>query len=212
MPISETIGVWIAAFLTLGIFTFLYRDNPVYKFCEAIFIGSSAGYWFITLFWDNLYRKFWADGVQEGNYLLWGGIILGLMMLARLSRKIGWISRWPLSFIVGAVAGLYMMLYFRSNALTQIESTIGGFVAAVDGGDFGAIMGAAIVVIGTFSGLAYFYFSKEHKGAFGATAKVGIWFLMITFGASFGYTVMSRMSLLIGRIDFLLTDWLKLVG
>jgi hypothetical protein len=34
---------------------------------------------------------------------------------------------------------------------------------------------------------------------------------MITFGASFGYTVMSRMSLLIGRIDFLFGDWLGMI-
>jgi hypothetical protein len=67
------------------------------------------------------------------------------------------------------------------------------------------------VAVGTFSGLVYFFFSKEHKGVFGGTAKVGIFFLMVTFGASFGYTVMSRMSLLIGRIDFLFGDWLGLI-
>jgi len=33
---------------------------------------------------------------------------------------------------------------------------------------------------------------------------VGVYFLMISFGASFGYTVMARMSLLIGRFDDLL--------
>jgi len=68
-----------------------------------------------------------------------------------------------------------------------------------------------IMFMGVFCGLIYFFFSKEHTGFFGGAANVGIWFLMITFGASFGYTVMSRMSLLIGRIDFLLVDWLKLV-
>jgi len=66
-------------------------------------------------------------------------------------------------------------------------------------------------VIGTFSGLIYFFFSKEHKGAFGGLAKLGIWFLMLSFGASFGYTVMSRMSLLIGRMDYLLGTWLGLI-
>ena len=45
----------------------------------------------------------------------------------------------------------------------------------------------------------------------GKIARVGIFFLMVTFGASFGYTVMSRMSLLIGRMDFLFGDWLGLV-
>ena len=71
---------------------------------------------------------------------------------------------------------------------------------------------AADNLIGTFSGLIYFFFSKAHTGVFGGTAKVGIFFLMVTFGASFGYTVMSRMSLLIGRIDYLLGDWLGMIN
>jgi hypothetical protein len=32
---------------------------------------------------------------------------------------------------------------------------------------------------------------------------------MIGFGASFGYTVMSRISLLYGRVDFLLNTWAR---
>ena len=33
---------------------------------------------------------------------------------------------------------------------------------------------------------------------------------MLSFGASFGYTVMARISLVIGRMQFLLFDWLKI--
>ncbi|NQU06577.1 MAG: hypothetical protein HQ568_10825, partial [Calditrichaeota bacterium] len=40
-------------------------------------------------------------------------------------------------------------------------------------------------------------------GWFGGTARAGIWVLMVAFGAAFGYTVMARISLLIGRMDFL---------
>ena len=36
--------------------------------------------------------------------------------------------------------------------------------------------------------------------------------LMVGFGASFGLTVMGRVSLLIDRIQFLLTDWLGLIA
>jgi hypothetical protein len=42
-------------------------------------------------------------------------------------------------------------------------------------------------------------------------ARVGTWFLMVAFGASFGYTVMARVSLLISRVQFLLRDWLHLI-
>ena len=68
------------------------------------------------------------------------------------------------------------------------------------------------VLIGVVSGLAYFYFSKEHAGAFGKVARLGTFYLMIFFGATFGYTVMARISLLIGRLTFLLRDWLGLMS
>jgi hypothetical protein len=57
----------------------------------------------------------------------------------------------------------------------------------------------------------YFYFSKEHKGLYGKFSNVGVWFMMIGFGASFGYTVMARLSLLIGRLQFLLGDVMGLI-
>lgn len=205
----EHFGIWVAAFLTLGIFSFLYRDNPWYRFTESIFIGISAGYWVVVLFFENFHGKFWVG--REEEPMLWVGAILGLMMLSRLIPKIGWISRWPLAFIVGATSGLWMMNYLTSNAMAQVQSTIMPLFGEGFGASAGQIVGNAVIIVGTFAGLIYFFFSKEHKGAFGATARVGIWGLMITFGAMFGYTVMSRMSLLIGRVDFIFRDWLGLI-
>ena len=43
-------------------------------------------------------------------------------------------------------------------------------------------------------------------------ARVGIVFIMVSFGATFGYTVMARVSLLIGRVTFLIKDWLPALG
>jgi len=62
-----------------------------------------------------------------------------------------------------------------------------------------------ILLIGVVSVLFYFFFSVEHTGPGMVTARTGIYFLMIAFGAAFGYTVMSRMSLLIGRFRDLIT-------
>ncbi len=216
MEMSELIGIWLGAFLTLGIISFLYGDNPWYKLCEAIFVGSSAGYWFITLFWDNIYSKFYVGVTQDGNYMLLVGGVLGFLMLMRLISKIGWISRWPLAFVVGAIAGFYLINYFSSNVMYQVNATImplfgSGYGDPIFSASFGNVINKIIIAGGTFTGLVYFFFSKEHKGAFGATAKVGIWVIMLTFGASFGYTVMSRMSLLIGRMDFIFGDWLGLI-
>ncbi len=221
MGLWDAFGIWLAAVFTLGIISFLYKDNIFYKACEGIFVGISAGYWFVTFFWENIWKKFISPSFIDPElaygtpnyfwdldyYVPWFGALLGILMLTRLFDKIGWLSRWPLAFIVGATAGLYMMIYFVSNAMVQISATI----MPVFRGDIGDIIANLMIVIGTFSGLVYFFFSKEHKGWFGATARLGIWFLMVTFGASFGYTVMSRMSLMIGRIDFLFEQWLGFI-
>ena len=78
-------------------------------------------------------------------------------------------------------------------------------------GTVGASTAAILVFVGVLSVLAYFFFSLEHKGALGRTAKVGVWYLMITFGASFGFTVMGRIALLAARFEFLFDDWLWLI-
>jgi hypothetical protein len=232
----EHFSLWVGAFLTLGIFSFLYKDNPWYKLTEAIFVGISAGYWFVVLFWDNFHGKFWVGAGEysfawlgalitgsekpsiDGNVdlMLWVGAVLGFLMLLRLVPKVGWLSRWPLAFVVGATAGFWLINYFSSNVMAQVQATMAPIFSTEFGAGFDAsayaIVGSLVIFIGTFSGLIYFFFSKAHTGAFGGTAKVGIFFLMVTFGASFGYTVMSRMSLLIGRIDYLLGDWLGMIN
>ena len=229
METGFTFNNTIAAFLTIGIISFLWKDNPLYKFCEALFIGVSAGYWFVSLYYQNLLpklldnlgiTKFFYSGQEDGAfqilfsqghfdrrllYIIAG--VLGIMMLMRLIPKMGWISRWPLAFIIGTTSGIYFTRYFVSNAMRQLHSTI----LPVIGVGFLESLFNIVIIIGTFCGLIYFYFSKEHKGILGGAAKIGTWFLMVTFGASFGYTVMSRMSLLIGRFDFIFSTWLQLV-
>lgn len=229
----STFGIWIGAILTLGILSFLYKDNPFYKLSEAIFLGISAGYWFVSLFWQNLVPKLFDNlgvtrllgfqgdegalqNIFRGQYderiwYIFAGV-LGVMMLLRLVPKAGWISRWPLAFVVGTTSGVYLTRYLASNALAQINNTLKDFIVIGQPGFLSGLnINYLLVLLGVLSGLTYFYFSMEHKGVTGGAAKIGIYFLMVTFGASFGYTVMSRMSLLIGRLDFLYGDWLHLI-
>jgi len=209
----EMLGTWVAALLTLGIFSFLYRDNPFYKFAEHVFVGVSAAYWMVVYFWTqikpNLLGTLWPArwGVASQHQNLWYlvPLVLGLFMLARLMPRVGWISRWSLAYVVGMAAGLRLYSFLQSNAMAQIHDTIqpvAGTQRAV------TAINNLVIATGVFTGLIYFYFSKEHKGAFGRLARVGTFFLMISFGAAFGFTVMSRISLLIGRLNFLMFDWI----
>ena len=234
--------ITMSAFLTLAIFSFLYRDNPFYKFAEHLFVGVSAAFWMTQGFWStivgNLIPRLSA-GVSEffmvphqpspWNISYWIPVILGILLLMRLSAKYGWLSRWPLALIVGTTAGLNFVRYLRSDFIVQVSSTFvpllgrephqwqgaGAFVSQLDlsaTGQLAALLTNWIIFVGVFCGIVYFFFSKEHTGVFGRASRVGIWVLMITFGASFGYTVMGRISLLVGRVTFLFRDWLELIS
>ena len=230
--------VTLAAFLTLCILSFLYKDNPFYKFAEHLFVGVSAAYWMSQGFWStivgnlfprlseslsNYFQRPYIPG--DLNFFYWLPVILGLLLLMRLSPKGGWLSRWSLAFIVGTTAGLNFIRYLRSDFIKQVSSSFVPLLIDWQGfghffsnlslsvtGQFVLMVSNWVIFLGVLCGLIYFFFSKEHTGIFGKASRVGIWILMITFGASFGYTVMGRISLLVGRITFLFRDWLGLIS
>jgi len=212
MSAPQVLGIIIAGLLTLFVFSFLFKDNPLYKFAEHLYVGVSAGYVMVidiknvlipNLF-DNL--KAGVDLLGKGGAFPWKEFsyllpaLLGLMLLMRLLPKGGWISRWPLAFLVGLSAGLSIVYSMQAQIIEQIQATL---VPLWVGGDLEKTLFNWTLVLGVSCGLLYFYFSKEHRGkVFGTVSKIGIAFLMITFGAGFGYTVMARISLLIGRVLF----------
>ena len=202
----EIIGVWCVVLLTLSIFSYLYGDNPFYKAAEHIFVGVSAGYIFTLTFWDtiwpNLFGRLFPSYVKAGfefdiTYIF--PFILGVFMLCRLSKKYGWLSRISIGYIVGMMAGLKFYVFLNSNLLTQIKASTINL-----SGTYYNIINEVIILIGVISGLVYFFFSKEHTGVVGKVSRIGVYFLMIKFGASFGFAVMGRISLLIGRFEELI--------
>ena len=229
---SRTAGIWIAALLTLCIFSYLYRDNVCYKLAESIIVGVSAGYWIVTNYWEVLIAKvlvklapdvaryaFLPDTPADAkaDYLYVVPVVLGCMVFCRLIPKISWMGRWPLAFVVGTTAGLKLILFLNADFVRQVRSTVLPLVvfsASASGGselDLIQSIKNIVIVISVLSCLTYFYFSVEHKGLVGRISRVGIWVLMISFGASFALTVMGRITLLTMRLQFLFDDWLGFV-
>ena len=202
-------AIWniIAAILTLAIFSYLYKDNPIYKFAEYLFVGIGAGYWFCvewhSVLVPNLFSK-----LRSGDLLLIAPLVLGLLLFTRFFGKISWLSRWPMGLMVGTFSGLAVIGFLQSELIAQIQANL----LSVNTGAMGTNVNNAILIGGLIASLVYFFFSSEHKGAVGGTARVGIWFLMISFGASYGFTVMARISLLIGRLMFLMKDLPRSLG
>lgn len=198
----------IAGLLTLAVLTFLYRDNPVYRLAESLLIGLSIGYALVTLWNTTLVDLLFAPLFGGGQLALLVPGILGLLMFSRFWRRTSQLSRLPIAVLIGSGAGVAIPAMLEARTLRQLADTAAPLVTAEGWPDISAI----VILIGVICTLSYFYFSREHEGALGGVAKVGTWFLMVFFGATFGYTVMSRMSTFIGRMEFLLTDFMHLTN
>ncbi len=208
MHISTSVLTWLAAILTLGIFSFLWKDNPFYKLCEHLFVGVSAGYT-IAITWHSTVRP---DLIQplfgQGQLLYIIPFVLGLLYFTRFIPRVSWLIRFPMAFVLGWAAGAAIPALFQTNIMRQMQGTllVPSVLARWD-----TFLFALISLVGVVCTVLYFFFSREHKGALRIASETGIVYLMVGFGASFGYTVMARMSLLIGRLQFLLRDWLGII-
>jgi len=308
----DFIGVWVAALLTLCVYSFLVKDNFMFKLTEAIFVGVSVGY-FIVLSYQNGVRpkikeplvKYFhnisvdsskvtnsvfcsvKDFIDENpnnktglfvtndyvsiiqnslndiaaslklnqtnivatsiktalknsklNFSNKGQVLgvttkflkdyspislkkhfwalyiflslcLGLLFLSRFFPKYAWLSRFPMAYTIGIGAGIAIPLSIQSQILAQLQATFVPVIMYSNGVNWAITIGNIVLLIGVFSVLYYFFFSlkKEDKFSQGLT-KVGIAYLMIGFGASFAFTIMARISLLIGRVEFLKEDWI----
>lgn len=192
----------IGALLTLATLSFLYRDNPFYKIIEHVFVGISVGYLTIILWYNGLVPTLF-DRLADGKWWYMLPALLGVMMWFRFSKKLSWVSRYPIAVYLGIGTGVAIPLEMQNRVSRQLVDTM---MAPDFGAGFWTGFSDVVIIVGVLSGLFYFFFSKAHTGVFGGVAKLGIYILMIGFGASFGYTVMGRISLFIQRVQSL-RDW-----
>ena len=208
---STLIEMTIAGFLTLSIFSFLYKDNPFYRLAEHIYAGLTTGYYAGLVYQTVIVQQLVVPITHNGQWELIVPAILGLLMFTRFFDRLSYPSRASLAFVMGNTAGIFLIQQLHGLVLPQTQATI---ISPLSGSRlFGLIPGGIVIIAGVVTTLMYFYFSKEHKGILGGTARVGMVFIMIAFGAHFGYTVMARLSLLIGQVRFVGFEWLpKLLG
>lgn len=196
-------GGWLAAGLTIFLFSFLYKDNPFFKIAEHLYLGAGMGWLFQTSVVSVWIPKIW-EPVSKGEMLVIIPSVMGLSLLTQFIPKVSWISRYGFTFMMGYGSGLAIPAGLSTDFMSQIEGTIKPFSLLASMSPF-AIFNSLVVAGGAICVLFYFFFSVEHKGQLKKVSNVGIYFLMIYFGAAFGNTVMARFSLLYGRFDDLYT-------
>ena len=129
----EMLQLWIMAFVTLALFSFMYKDNPFYRIAEHIFAGLTTGYQ-VGLIWDSvILQQLWdpmtagiGSETAQGNWWLIIPGILGFLMFTRFSKNFSWISRISLAFVMGVTAGIFIISQLHGLVLPQMQNTMLG--------------------------------------------------------------------------------------
>ena len=142
----EAISNLIAAFLTLCIFSFLYKDNPFYKFAEALFVGVSMGY-AIPLVFENAFMPFvYSPIFVEHKFIILIPALMGSLYIFRFTN-LSWLSRYPIVFSM-AIVGMSVPMSMHGSVLVQMRSAM----LPIDN------INTALIFIGTVTILLYFFF------------------------------------------------------
>jgi hypothetical protein len=199
---STSFVIWLGAILTLGAFSYLFKENEFYKGIEHLYVGCAAGYT-VAMGYFNIVTKAWQPVVSKGQWWVIIPAALGVMLFGGYVGGSEWrfLRRYPIAFITGTGAGLTIRTAVEQQFVAQIRSTVLS-LNTIDN---------FIIVFGVMAVVAYFFFTFKQNTALGIGAGAGKWVIMITFGAAFGNAIQGRISLLIGRISFIFGEWIHLI-
>jgi len=201
---------WVAGLITLAILSFVFKENPIYRLVEHIYVGASAGYSMSVNF--GYIRNLGINKLNSGVYITIIPIVLGLLLFMRYNKKMNYLSRWSTAFLVALGAGLSLYGIAKSQLITQVTATFLPVVVMKNGSfDFLSSMNNWIMILGVLSVLIYFFFTNSVRNpVFAAASKFGRYIMMVSFGVAFGNSIMMNLSLLLGTFDTVLKDMLHI--
>lgn len=203
---------------TLAIFSFLIKENPVYRLFEHLFIGIATAvgisaiirYFIIPeliqpLFgWDRVIypNGAYAEPYNPMRLLYLVPVIFGSMYYFILSKKLSWLAQLVIGFSLG-VGGGNAFKAVLNEMLPQLKDSFRPLYVA---GNLFASLGNIFFVTTLFCSMSYFFFTfkRSESGIVAKSANAGRYLMMCCFGAFFGATIMARMALLVERLEFLL--------
>jgi hypothetical protein len=207
------IGGLIAVALTLLVFSRLIGDNPAFRAVQYLFVGVSLGYAFVVIYHQVLRPSALAMLRELGDpAALWLRIVpwlLGLMLLARLTRRqtLSWLANIPLALLFGVGTALAVGGALVGTLVPQLLDT-----ARPVGGDPLQAVGTVLLVLGVVLTLCYFYFTVPRETAGGRVvafgALVGRWLLMVAFGFFLAGALLTYLTALNARLEFII-GWFR---
>lgn len=215
---SDIIGIWVGAILTLLVFSYLLGDTPLFRIAQAVFVGVAVGYATTVAVYLVLFPRLLDPLIESPtrNWHLFVPLVLGVLLLAKLRASWAPLGNVSIAFLFGVGGALAIGGAVSGALVPQLAATMVS-LAPAQGMD--TVVNNVLLVGGTIGAFLSFHFMAKPQrplarvvdGIARGWGYFGRWFILAAFGAIFADTAVSRISILIGRVYYLLHDWLGLV-
>ncbi len=193
--------------LTLMVLSYLIGDNLAFRVAVYLFVGVSAGYAAAVAFRQVLLPKLalplvygrWDDRVLAGIAL-----VLGVILLMKLSSRTAWLGSISLAFMTGVGAAVAIGGAVVGTLLPQTQASITAFDLSGSTSALRVVGEAAVMLIGTVTTLVYFHFGAKPSAGGPVRGKlvqllgwVGQFFISGTLGVLFAGVFTAALTALI---------------
>ena len=215
MTLTELIWTIVGFFLTLSILSYIFGDNVLFRFASYLLIGVSAGYLTVIIFYKVLIPKIvapFSSGNSLQKVLVIVPIVLGSLLLFKLSPRFARLGNVSMGYLVGAGAAVLIGGVLFGTLFPQTGAAINAFRISGNAIAPGIqILGAAILLIGTITSLAYFQFGIRGKNKelpkrsklSELISRIGQIFIAITLGGLFTGALLAALTALVERLSSL---------
>lgn len=204
LPFWDALGLWVAAFFTFSVLSFLWKDNIYFKFGQQFIVGVVVAHSILTNM-RAAYNNALMPIMTQGRIYLVIPLLVGVLAYTRLKRDIAWASKYPVAIMIGVGTGSMVVGTLRGQVIGQISMSITDVFKSANPMD---MLNGIIIFVGVVTSLSFFVFTREHTGALGLSAKIGRIFLMISLGANWAAETVWYLTQMTGRIMFLYNEWL----
>lgn len=216
----EGVGVWVAALLTLMVYSYLLGDNPLFRLAEHLLVAVSVGYAMIVAYHTVLVPRLFAplaENASEHPDLILP-LVLGIFLLFKTLPGAARLGNPGLGYLLGIGLGLAVGGAIAGTLLPQVQATFLPILPG-EGVSLAGAIANIVIAVGTIATLLSFRavegVGRERARSTPGEAAPDLWgwvgrsFIMVAFGAFFGGAAVTYFSLLVGRWDFLINDWLR---
>ena len=159
----ELISALVGLILTLMVFSYLIKDNPLFRIAVYLFIGAASGYSAsVVLHYVILPRL--SQSLTTLNPLLLIPLIFGISLFAKFFPRISWLGNFAMAVLVGVGAAGVVGGALLGTLMPQAQAAINGFDVR-SAGNVGVgeavfqLLEGGVMLVGTVFTLASFHFS-----------------------------------------------------